>query len=325
MDLRERIVAAVDEGMSQSQAAERFGVSLRTVERYLARRRATGSLAATEQRHGREPKQRRQLQAWLPARLEAAADATLAEHAAAFLAAGGEPVSLSAMSRAIAGLPPAPGAERTPGGRRRRAGRGVEAKNLRATEREEAARAEGRGQRGGVDPARLVFVEERGPHTGMARRKARAARGIRARGAVPRNRGAVTTLLAGVSLTGMSPAMTVEGGTDTAVFATYLEHFLLPAPGMVVVVVDNVGAHQPDRIRQLVTAAVCRLVFLPAYSPDLTPIEEASSKIKALVKAAAARPRAALDQAIAAALNAVTAADAAGWFSHAGFPARQAA
>src|SRR3954451_19607474 len=58
MDLRERVVAAVDEGMSQSQAAERFGVSLRTVERYLARRRATGSLAATEQRHGREPRQR---------------------------------------------------------------------------------------------------------------------------------------------------------------------------------------------------------------------------------------------------------------------------
>src|SRR3954454_16965783 len=89
MDLRERIVAAVDEGMSQSQAAERFGVSLRSVERYLGRRRATGSRAATEQRHGREPKQRRQLQAWLPARLEGAADATLAEHAAAFLGAGG--------------------------------------------------------------------------------------------------------------------------------------------------------------------------------------------------------------------------------------------
>jgi transposase len=123
MDLRERVVAAVDAGMSQAQAAERFGVSLRTVERYLARRRATGSLAATEQRHGREPKIRRQLQAWLPERLEAAADATLAEHVAAFVAAGGQPVSLSAMSRAITGLPPAPGDELTPGGRRRRGGR----------------------------------------------------------------------------------------------------------------------------------------------------------------------------------------------------------
>ena len=125
----------------------------------------------------------------------------------------------------------------------------------------------------------------------------------------------------------MRPAMTVEGGTDTAVFATYLEHYLLPslAPGMLVVVVDNVGAHQPERIRELVLAAGCQLVFLPAYSPDLSPIEEAFSKIKALVKAAAARTRAALDAAIAAALDAVTAADAAGWFSHAGYPTRQAA
>src|SRR4051794_12385038 len=140
MDLRERMVAAVDEGMSQSRAAVRFGVSLRTVERYLARRRATGSLAAAEQRHGREPGQRRRLQAWLPGRLAAAADATLAEHVTAFVAAGGEPVSLSAMSRAIAGLPPAPGTELTPGGRRR-AGRGVEATSLSATERDEPARA----------------------------------------------------------------------------------------------------------------------------------------------------------------------------------------
>ncbi len=115
----------------------------------------------------------------------------------------------------------------------------------------------------------------------------------------------------------MSPAMTVEGGTDTAVFATYLEHFLLPAlsPGTLVVV-DNVGAHQPDRIRELIEAAGCELVFLPAYSPDLSPVEEAFSKIKALVKAAAARTRAALDAAIAA--------DVVGWFSHAGYLTRQA-
>ena len=128
MDLRERVVAAVDAGMTQAQAAARFGVSLRTVERYLARRRATGSLAATEQRHGPQPKVRQQLQAWLPARLDAAADATLAEHAAAFVAAGGQPVSLSAMSRAITGLPPGPGEQLTPSGRRRRAGRPLKQK-----------------------------------------------------------------------------------------------------------------------------------------------------------------------------------------------------
>jgi transposase len=90
-------------------------------------------------------------------------------------------------------------------------------------------------------------------------------------------------------------------------------------------VVDNVGAHQPDRMRALVEAAGCRLVFLPAYSPDLSPVEEAFSKIKTLVKAAGARTRAALDAAIAVALAAVSARDAAGWFTHAGYPIPQAA
>jgi transposase len=177
-----------------------------------------------------------------------------------------------------------------------------------------------------IDPTRLVFVDECGTHIAMTRRKARAARGTRARGAVPRNRGPVTTLLAGLSLAGMSPAMTVQGGTTAAVFAAYLEQVLLPSlrPGQVVVV-DNVGAHKPDRMRALVAAAGCRLVFLPAYSPDLSPVEEAFSKIKALVKAAGARTRAALDAAIAVALAAVTAADGAGWFAHAGYPTSQAA
>ncbi len=171
-----------------------------------------------------------------------------------------------------------------------------------------------------IDPARLVFVDECGTHTSMTRRRARAMRGSRARGAVPRNRGPVTTLLAGVSLTGMSPAMTVEGGTTAAVFATYLQRVLIPAlrPGQVVVI-DNVGAHKPERMRKLVATAGCELVFLPAYSPDLSPVEEAYSKIKTLVKAAGARTRAALDAAIAAALEAVTPDDAAGWFIHAGY------
>jgi transposase len=177
-----------------------------------------------------------------------------------------------------------------------------------------------------TDPTALVFVDECGTHTSMIRRRARAPHGLRARGVVPRNRGPVTTLITGLSLAGMAPAMTVEGGTTAAVFAAYLERVLLPAlrPGQVVVV-DNVGAHKPDRMQVLVEAAGCRLVFLPAYSPDLSPVEEAFSKIKALVKAAAARTRAGLDAAIAVALAAVTASDAAGWFAHAGYPTPQTA
>ncbi|HVI37135.1 MAG TPA: transposase, partial [Gaiellales bacterium] len=116
-----------------------------------------------------------------------------------------------------------------------------------------------------------------------------------------------------------------EGGTDTAVFATYLEHFLLPAlsPGMLVV--DNVGAHQPELIGELVAAAGCELVFLAAYSPDLSPDRGGLYQDQGAGQGAAARTRAALDAAIAAALVAVTAADAAGWFSHAGYLTRQAA
>ncbi|HVI38376.1 MAG TPA: IS630 family transposase [Gaiellales bacterium] len=191
---------------------------------------------------------------------------------------------------------------------------------MSATERDETARARWRSRMGSLDPARLVFVDECGTHTSMTRRRARAVRGVRARGTVPRNRGPVTTLLAGVSLAGMSPAMTVEGGTTAAVFATYLQRVLIPAlhPGQLVVV-DNLGAHKPDRMAELVHAAGCELVFLPAYSPDLSPVEEAFSKIKTRVRAASARTHATLDAAIAAALDAVTPADATGWFTHAGY------
>ena len=129
MDLRERVVAAVDAGMTQQQAAERFAVSVRSVERLLARRRATGSLAPTVQRHGPLPIKRARLQAWLPGRLDAAADATLAEHAAAFADQTGVRVSLATMCRAIAGLPAAAGgAGLTARGRRRRAGRPLKQK-----------------------------------------------------------------------------------------------------------------------------------------------------------------------------------------------------
>src|SRR3954449_8811323 len=124
MDLRQRVVAAVDAGMTQQQAAERFAVSVSSVERLVARRRRTGSLAPTVQRHGPPPLKRAGLHAWLPARLEAAADATLAEHAAAFTTATG-----MTMSRAIARLPAeAAGAGLTPRGRRRRAGRPLKQK-----------------------------------------------------------------------------------------------------------------------------------------------------------------------------------------------------
>src|SRR3712207_53599 len=145
---------------------------------------------------------------------------------------------------------PRPGAD--PIGASAAAGPVAQAKSLSATERDETARARWRSDMAQTDSTALVFVDECGTHTSMTRRRARAPHGVRARGAVPRNRGPVTTLITGLSLVGMAPAMTVEGGTTAAVFAAYLEQVLLPAlrPGQVVLV-DNVGAHKPDRMRGL--------------------------------------------------------------------------
>jgi hypothetical protein len=101
---------------------------------------------------------------------------------------------------------------------------------------------------------------------------------------VPRNHGPNTTLLSSMTIEGMGPSMAVEGSTTAEVFEAYLEHFLVPElkPAQVVVM-DNLGAHKPKRVRELIEDRGCRLLYLPAYSPDYNPIEEAFSKIKGLV------------------------------------------
>ena len=175
-----------------------------------------------------------------------------------------------------------------------------------------------------MDPRRFVTVDECGTHTSMTRTRARAPRGQRAYGRVPRNRAKNTTLLASMTLEGgMGPAMAVEGGTDRHVFEAYVERFLAPALSEgLIVLVDNLGAHKTERVRELIEARGAELWFLPSYSPDLNPIEEAFSKMKALLKKAAARTKEALIEAISEALGAVTPEDARGWFVHSGYEPR---
>jgi transposase len=155
----------------------------------------------------------------------------------------------------------------------------------------------------------------------VTRLRARAPKGERAYGKVPRNRAKNTTLIASITLEGaMGESMTIEGATDTLAFEAYVEHFLAPSlsEGQVVVL-DGVGAHTTEKVRELVEGQGADLVFLPSYSPDLNPIEEAFSKIKAIVRKVGARTREALEEAIAVALRALTPEDAAGWFAHAGY------
>ncbi len=166
-----------------------------------------------------------------------------------------------------------------------------------------------------------MWVDECGTHTSMTRPRARAPKGERAFGNVPRNRGKNTTLIASMTIGGaMGECMAVEGSTKAFVFEAYVERFLAPTlhEGQIVVM-DNLGAHKTDRVRELIEARGCELWFLPAYSPDLNPIEEAFSKVKAHLRKAAARTREALVEAMGEALSAVTPRDAWGWFAHCGY------
>lgn len=171
-----------------------------------------------------------------------------------------------------------------------------------------------------AEPESLVFVDEMGVHTSLAPIYGYALKGERLNLSVPRNRGKNTTLLSSMTLSGMGPSLAVEGATTARVFETYVKRVLAPSlePGKTVVM-DNLGAHRPKRIRELIEERGCKLLYLPAYSPDYNPIEEAFSKVKNLLRRASARSREALVKAMGKALDAVTAGDARGFFEHAGY------
>lgn len=138
-------------------------------------------------------------------------------------------------------------------------------------------------------------------------------------GKVPRNYGATMTLIASLSLSGMGEAMLLDGAADAAAFEVSIEQRLAPSwhPGQIVIL-DNLSIHLGDRVKQAIEAKGCRLLCLPAYSPDFSPIEEAFSKVKTFLRHQGVRTREALQEAIGQALDLVTTRDARGWFRHCG-------
>jgi transposase len=192
-----------------------------------------------------------------------------------------------------------------------------------ATERDEFLRAAWRvlvAQ--GIEARRLVFVDECGANISLSPLYAWSRRGERASCSAPRNWGKNVTLLSSMSICGMGPSLAVEGSTTREVFEAYLEEMLAPTlrPGEVVVM-DNLSAHKGGRVRQMIEGRGCELLYLPPYSPDYNPIEEAFAKLKGRLRAAAARSREALIEAMGVALEAISAEDAHGFFSHCGYRA----
>jgi transposase len=205
---------------------------------------------------------------------------------------------------------------------------GPKEKALRAAEqgREDvaAARAAWRAELAGLDPRRLVFLDESGIDTRMTRAHARAPRGRRATGKVPRGRWERLTLIGALALDGVVAAMSVAAATGTAVFLAFVEGVLVPAledRPHAVVVMDNLGAHKAEAVRGALDRAGLAHRYLPPHSPDLNPIEPCWSKLKTRLRAEAARSREALEAALGPALAAITARDARGWFRLAGYPA----
>jgi transposase len=186
------------------------------------------------------------------------------------------------------------------------------------------ARAAWRAELAGVDPGRLVFIDETGIDTRMTRAYARAAKGQRAVGKVPRGRWERLTVLGALALDGVVASRSVAAATGTAVFLAFTEEVLIPAlrdrPDALVVM-DNLGAHKAERVRAALDRAGLAHRYLPSYSPDLNPIEPAWSKLKAGLRAVGARSKEGLEAALGPALAAITAQDAHGWFRLAGYPA----
>ena len=196
-------------------------------------------------------------------------------------------------------------------------------RSLGAGERDEFLRTAWRELVAGtLDAGRLVFVDECGTNTSLCPLYAWSPRGERACAKAPRNRGPNVTLLASTTARGVGPCLAVEGPTTREVFEAYLERALAPAlsPGQVVVL-DNLSAHKGARVREIVEGSGCELLYLPPYSPDLNPIEQAFSKVKGLLRKAEARTREALIEAMGRALDAVTARDVRGFFGHCGYRA----
>jgi transposase len=199
-----------------------------------------------------------------------------------------------------------------------------EKKSRRASERDETKRAAWRERTTGIEPDRFVWVDETGSNLGMARTHSRAPRGERAFGDVPQRRGPNRTLITALTLAGFGPGLLLDEAIDRTTFDGYIVHRLAPTltPGQIVVV-DNLKVHYSDRARAAIEAQGAHLWYLPPYSPDLNPIEEAFSKVKAFLRSAAPRTPDDHSTAIWAALRTITPQDATGWFAHAGYlPAR---
>jgi len=203
-------------------------------------------------------------------------------------------------------------------------GRDGEKKSGHASEQERADVREAREawfeEQPELDPERLIFIDETGLNTKMARLRGRCRRGERLFASIPHGHWRTTTFVAGLRLGGLDAPMVLDGAMNGEAFLAYVRHVLVPTlrPGDIVVM-DNLGCHKSAAVRAAIEATGAELRLLPPYSPDFNPIEQAFAKLKAILRNAAARTRDTLWNAVAAALDAFSPEECANYFTAAGY------
>ncbi|WP_205836991.1 IS630 family transposase [Neorhizobium sp. T25_27] len=304
-DLRLRVLKASAAGMSARQAAARFGVGISTAIRWIAR--AKDGEPTSRPQGWRRPSVLDAHEAFVVELIEDRKDVTLDEMVERLSVERQVRISRSALGAWLRGR-----------------GWTFKKKSAHALEQDRPDVLKRRrvwfdGQLD-LDPEKLIFIDETGLSTKMARLRGRAIRGERCRAGVPHGHWKTTTFTGALRLTGMTAPFVYDGAMNGNVFLAYVEQVLVPTLQVGdVVVMDNLPAHKTSGVRDAIERAGAKLMFLPPYSPDFNPIENAFSKSKAMLRARAERKVDALWDAVGALIPRFTPAECANYFRAAGY------
>jgi Transposase and inactivated derivatives len=304
-DLRVRVIRFVEAGSAARAAGRQIAVGESTAVKWVARWRETGSVSAKPGAgHSRSPLKSHT--AWLLDLVKSEPDLTLEEIQERLVEAHGKKVGIGSVWRFFD-----------------RHGISFK-KTVHASEQDRPDVAEAREQwkadQSGLDPSRLVFIDETGTATNMARTRGRCPRGQRLRAKVPRGHWKTTTFVAGLRHDAITAPCVIDAPMSGDIFLAWLEQFLVPTlRAGDIVIMDNLPAHKVAGARPLIEAAGAQLAYLPPYSPDLNPIEQAFAKLKALLRKAAERTVDALWDRIGQILSAFSPQECTNYFANAGY------
>ncbi|MEO6783470.1 MAG: IS630 family transposase [Bradyrhizobium sp.] len=304
--MRVRVIRVVEGGVAARAAARQFVIGDATAIRWVKRWRETGSFEARSVR-GQSRSPLKKHEDWLLELFRQEPDLTLEEIQRRLLDERQQKAGLGSVWRFFD-----------------RHGISFKKKRSRAAEQDRpdvaAARSTWADNQPKLDPDRLVFIDETGTSTKMARLRGRAPRGERLVGKIPHGHWKTTTFVAGLRSTALTAPCVIDGPMNGNAFLAYVEHVLAPTlkPGDVVVL-DNLSAHKVPGIREAVEATGARLLYLPPYSPDFNPIEQLFAKLKALLRKAAERSVESLWNRIACLLDAFQPDECANYFRNSGY------